>query len=218
MDLQVTAVQSIFAIVPVKPLEEGKSRLRAVLSQSEREHFNGLLLDRTLGRLTTFPGAARTIVVSRSETVLLRARRMRMICVSETGKTLNAALSAATRVALRLGATTVVAVPIDLPLAETTDLKRLVELAAHDKTCVVVPDAAHHGTNLLIATPPHKDIYRFGGDSFSKHQEIARHFGFNVLVEEDPRIAFDVDEPADYYRWLSMCSRPEDAIQLLSGG
>jgi 2-phospho-L-lactate guanylyltransferase (CobY/MobA/RfbA family) len=90
-------------------------------------------------------------------------------------------------------------------------------MAAREKTCMVVPDAARRGTNLLIATPPREDIYRFGEFSFSKHQEIAHQLGFNVLVEEDRRIAFDVDEPADYRHWVSMCSHHEEPIQPLSG-
>ena len=38
---------TIWAIVPVKPLRRGKSRLAGALSEDERTHLNQLLLEHT---------------------------------------------------------------------------------------------------------------------------------------------------------------------------
>ena len=43
---------SLWAIVPVKPLRRGKSRLAGALTEEERANLNQELLERTLRTLT----------------------------------------------------------------------------------------------------------------------------------------------------------------------
>jgi 2-phospho-L-lactate guanylyltransferase len=199
-------VSGTFAIIPVKPFEEGKSRLDAVLEPSKRAQFNRELFERTVARLAVFPGAAQTIVVSRSEIVLEQARRAGVVVVSETGGALNDALSLASEVARERGATSVVVVPTDLPLLDASLLERVVSKASAGKTCVLAPDEPRRGTNLMVVTPPDDKIFQFGEHSFERHQVLARSRGYSVRIVDDVRLAFDVDNPADYERWIALCA------------
>ena len=56
---------TLWAIVPVKPLRRGKSRLAGTLSDEERAELNRLLLERTLKTLIDLKEVAEVLVVSR---------------------------------------------------------------------------------------------------------------------------------------------------------
>lgn len=206
-DSAVAAVTHVFAIVPVKPFDEGKSRLSAILNSSERQQLNAFLLRRTLEQLVVFPGPSRTIVVSRSESVLAEARRRQMIGVSENGKTLNEALVVGAQAASDRKAGSILIVPTDLPLVEPDALARVANTSTSEKICVLVTDRRGRGTNILFLRPPREDIFAFGEDSFLKHQKIARRHGLEVLISEETNLAFDIDEPEDYHRWVAMGPR-----------
>ena len=61
---------SIWAIIPVRPLEEGKSRLAEVLTPIERLRLNQRFFRQTLDVTAAVVGRERTLVVSRSETTM----------------------------------------------------------------------------------------------------------------------------------------------------
>ena len=66
----------IFAILPVRSLADGKSRLSPLLDAGERARLNEQLFAQTLDCLAAYPGAASTLVVSGSAEVLVaRAKR-----------------------------------------------------------------------------------------------------------------------------------------------
>ena len=64
---------ALWAIVPVKPLRHGKSRLAEVLSQDERADLNQRLLVHTLDTLGIIPEIDQVLVVSRDPAALALA-------------------------------------------------------------------------------------------------------------------------------------------------
>jgi 2-phospho-L-lactate guanylyltransferase len=56
---------TLWAIVPVKPLRRGKSRLADVLTPDERADLNRRLLTHTLDTLTAIPEIEHVLVPSR---------------------------------------------------------------------------------------------------------------------------------------------------------
>ena len=67
---------TIWAIIPARPLEEGKSRLAEALTPAERQRLNQNFFRRTLDVTASVIGRERTLVVSRSEELLIAARSM----------------------------------------------------------------------------------------------------------------------------------------------
>ena len=64
----------IWAIVPVKPLRDSKSRLAHILSADQRAELTGQMLGRVLDVLGIVTAVTRTMVVSRDPAVLKIAR------------------------------------------------------------------------------------------------------------------------------------------------
>ncbi len=65
---------TLWAIVPVKPLRRGKSRLASVLTQDERTDLNQRLLVHTVDTLRSLPEIEHVLVVSRDPAALALAR------------------------------------------------------------------------------------------------------------------------------------------------
>lgn len=191
----------VFAIVPVKPLEEGKSRLAPILDCEERKSLNAFLMRRTFDLLAAFPGASRSIVISADATVAAEVEARGMSFLMDEDRELNAALAKATRAAAEKGAQAIIVLPVDLPLATSADLKRIASLSGPSKRCVIVCDRHRSGTNLLYVSPPCDEIYRFGPGSFALHATVAVARGFHTVKIEDSVLSLDIDEPADYERW-----------------
>ena len=66
---------TLWAIVPVKPLRRGKSRLAGILDEDERTELNRALLQHSLETLSGVPGVNEVLVVSRDPHALTIARR-----------------------------------------------------------------------------------------------------------------------------------------------
>lgn len=191
----------LFAIVPVKPLQEGKSRLSPVLDAEERQRLNAFLMRWTFDMISAYPGASQSIAISSDPSVAQEAQARGIGFIHDRDRDLNAALVRATREAIKKGAEAVIVLPVDLPLATSVDLKRIAPRDDLAKQCVIVPDRHRSGTNLLYVSPPCDDLYRFGPGSFKRHREAALERGFHTLEVNDPALSLDIDEPADYERW-----------------
>ena len=120
---------TLWAIVPVKPLRRGKSRLSGTLSEDERTHLNQLLLEHTLQTLTDLKEIEQILVVSRDPAALALAREHGARTVRETAGSpqLNTALTRATVVAQLYATRGVLVLPADLPLISHADIQALVE-------------------------------------------------------------------------------------------
>src|SRR3970040_217118 len=91
---------TLWAIVPVKPLRRGKSRLAGALSEDERTELNRELLERTLKTLSELKELEQVLVVSRDAHALTIARNYGAKTGQEDGQPqLNTALTRATVVA-----------------------------------------------------------------------------------------------------------------------
>jgi len=191
----------VFAIVPVKPLKDGKSRLAPILDSEARKDLNAFLMRRTFDLLAAFPGASRSIVISADAAVAAEAEARGMSFVMDDDCDLNAALAKATRAAEEQGAEAVIVLPVDLPLVTSADLRRIASLTGPSKRCIIVSDRHRRGTNLLYISPPCADIYRFGPGSFELHRAVAAALGFHTVEIADSVLSLDIDEPADYERW-----------------
>ncbi|HSO27701.1 MAG TPA: NTP transferase domain-containing protein, partial [Anaerolineales bacterium] len=108
---------TFWAIVPVKPLSRGKSRLSDVLTPEERTDLNRRLLSHTLDTLTAIPEIEHVLVISRDPSALALARDHGARTIQENGAPhLNIALTRATILAKEFGPRGILIVPADLPL------------------------------------------------------------------------------------------------------
>ncbi len=189
---------TLWAIVPVKPLRYGKSRLAEVLTQDERADLNRRLLAHTLDTLTAIPELEHVLVVSRDQSALALAREYGARTVQESGASkLNGSLARATVVAQNYATRGVLIVPADLPLITPEDVRVMLERAKDPPVVVVAPDRRREGTNALLVCPTGLIEYEYGPGSFQRHCRRAIQAGARLEVCDLPSIALDMDLPED---------------------
>ena len=189
---------TLWAIVPVKPLRRGKSRLSGVLSLEARTALNHYLLSNTLEVLSSITEIETSLVVSRDPEALTIAREYRARTVQEQGAPkLNIALTRATMVASSHSVQAVLIVPADLPLLTKEDLLEVVKRSTNPPVVVITPDRHHQGTNALLISPPGLIRYEFGPGSFQKHCDQATKAGGRLEICEMHSVALDIDLPED---------------------
>lgn len=203
----------LWAVIPVKPFGEGKSRLAQRLDPAERGVLSKQLLTRVIQIAQESNVCAGILVISRDEDVLAYAQSLGVSTLLENDfreenkwddgpnaplsiDSLNAALHQGASIAADRGANAVLILPADLPLVTPADLIHLSE-AAVDSPAVVIAPSEDNGTNALLLTPPGCIDYAFGINSFDRHQSQAEEKNIPFKIINSPTLAFDVDRPAD---------------------
>lgn len=190
---------SLWAIVPVKPLRRGKSRLAKILSEEERYQLNHQLFINTITVLKQVEAISDILVVSRDSDVLTEAREMDVRTVTENGSPeLNNALRRASLFSKAFSTEGVLIVPADLPLMTPMDVSDFLAARTQAPMIVITPDRRREGTNMLLIDPADLITLSFGEASFTKHCDLAKRKGADVVVHENERVALDLDVPEDY--------------------
>ncbi|HJW91464.1 MAG TPA: 2-phospho-L-lactate guanylyltransferase [Anaerolineales bacterium] len=189
---------TLWAIVPVKPLRWGKSRLAGVLTQDERTDLNGKLLAHTIDTLKYISEIEHVLVVSRDPAALALARGHGARTVQEYGAPqLNKALARATILVGTYGTRGVLIIPADLPLITPEDVRAMLERSSDPPVVVVAPDRHTQGTNALLVSPVGLIEYDFGPGSFQRHCDRANQAGARLEICQLSSLALDMDMPED---------------------
>jgi 2-phospho-L-lactate guanylyltransferase len=216
--------RGLYALVPVKAPEDGKSRLASVMPAHERRSLNLDLARQAIEACVECLGADRTLVVTASESIARIAGESQVHVVPEgsQGGGLNGALALGADHAIAVGARGLVVVPTDLVLLSAASLAEALAALPAGPGCLVVPDRRGAGTNLLALSPARADLFRFGAFSAQMHAEVAAQSGYEVRVHQSPELALDLDLPEDYFAWRRgldartsprQASRPEKILR-----
>ncbi|HEX2979074.1 MAG TPA: 2-phospho-L-lactate guanylyltransferase [Anaerolineaceae bacterium] len=189
---------SLWAIIPVKPLRRGKSRLAGVLTEDERALLNYSMLSNTLNVLGEIPEVTDKLVVSRDPAALALAREYGARTLQEDGNPgLNTALRRATVVAQAYAARGVLILPADLPLLTPPDLAELLLHANKPPVVALAPDRRGDGTNAMLLSPADLIDFHYGPGSFQKHVSEAKKADVRVEVCSLFSLGLDLDLPED---------------------
>jgi 2-phospho-L-lactate guanylyltransferase len=188
---------SLWLVVPVKSLRDGKSRLAPALDVEQRRAFVECLLARTLKRAAQFPGLEHTMVVSACNEARAHASACGATVIEERAPGgMNNALRQAQLALRNAGATRMLMVSSDLPLLQPEDLQCLAA-ALSAGAIAIAPDRARQGTNGIGLLAAMDFDFSFGPNSFQRHLEQARHLDVDSAIVERTGLAFDVDVPND---------------------
>ncbi len=189
---------TLWAIVPVKPLRRGKSRLAGLLSEDERTELNRKLLQHTLKTLSDLKELEEVLVISRDPQALTLARNCGARTVRENGQPeLNTALKRATVIAQIYATRGVLVLPADLPLITREDVLTLIDHANDPPVVVIAPDRHNTGTNALLISPSGLIDYDFGPNSFQLHCQQVEASGARLEIVNLPNLGLDLDYPED---------------------
>ena len=185
---------SPFMLIPVKPLEEGKSRLSGLLSKKRRAELSFRLFNTVLNAAIEAGKPDNIIVVSRDLDVLSTAEeRGTRYWGKEKGKDLNQALSDA----IPESAESIIALHADLPRVSSNDIRAIIE-TGRENAIVLTSDRMGLGTNAIFMRPPKLINFYFGDMSFSRHVKEARRVGVTPKILKRDGLEFDLDTPEDY--------------------
>lgn len=217
-----------WAIVPVKPLRDGKSRLAHLLTPDERAELTTNMLRHTLEVLSKVPGIFRTLVVSRDPAVLKVARQHNAFTLGEGEDLgLNIGLTRGAHIAAAQKASSILVLPADLPLLAVGDVETILDSAtptggsrraqsygfgynggsgghSYARIMAICPDRLEDGTNALYINPPLGFRFQYGPGSYRKHLEEAGRLGMNSKIVHSPGLKFDLDTEEDWRKYLAL--------------
>jgi 2-phospho-L-lactate/phosphoenolpyruvate guanylyltransferase len=198
---QAADLRSTWALVPLRGLEDAKTRLGAELDPEERLELVEAMARRTLAATRDAPGLAGTVLVTADPAAAELAVTYGARTIVQRLPGLNAALREARAVAMNHGATAVLVLPIDLPAVSVETLAAVLDAGASAlepgrPLTLAVPDRHGAGTNALLSSPPGAIEPAFGEGSFAAHREAALAAGATFVRHDGPLI-LDVDTGAD---------------------
>ncbi len=190
--------QDIWAVVPAKDGTAAKGRLAGVLDRRERRDLFRAMLEDVLNCLSRVDGLSGTIVVTHDAHASALARTFGARVVREArNEGQSAAVRSAAAVLSAEGATTLLAVPGDVPMIAAGEIEAVMEAHHRAPSVTLVPARDGRGTNCLVCSPPDSIEPVFGTDSFARHQAAARRLGIRAEVVLLPGLGLDVDTPGD---------------------
>ena len=186
------------ALVPVKRLGEGKSRLLGTLDRDALDALTLAMLGDVVEALAEAAPVDRIAVVTPDDEVAAAARAQgaEPVLILEPG--LNHALdTAAPKITEPDGSLLVVLG--DVAGVASADIEALYGALAEDEAeaCAVLAPAADGGTAALLRSPPDAFPGRFGADSAAQHQAAAKRAGVPLRVLELASLRTDLDRPGD---------------------
>ena len=177
----------VAVLIPVKRFDHAKGRLGTLLTSDERVRLARWLAERVIGAAIPLP----VFVACDNDDVAAWADRMGAEVLWSPGMGLNGAVDAGRATIAGKGFDHLVIAHSDLPFAD--DLGSL----ATPGTITLVPDRAQDGTNVLALPVGASLTASYGANSFRTHLAMALDDQYRVEVRRDPRLALDVDTPAD---------------------
>jgi 2-phospho-L-lactate guanylyltransferase len=198
--------ERLVAIVPVRSLRNGKTRLSPVLEPEARGAFLRHAAKRVVAAAVDSGQIDTVLVVSPEEEALAWAAGLGPAVVAMPQPPslpgLNGAVVAGRDWALKQGVSALLSLFADLPLIVADDIRGM---TARPDPVVIGPDRRGEGTNALLLQlhgRGHEFTFAFGEGSLVKHLEEARRLGLNVALHESPGIGFDLDTPEDWADFL----------------
>ena len=191
----------IIAIVPMKPLASGKSRLATDLTDDQRMALSANLLRQVLNVLrepllgTQDASPVDEIQVVGGDEAI---RRVSESCGAEwfqdEGADINETLNLSFSRAFQRGRAALF-LPGDLPFLKPRDVHGIVGASGHLKNVTLAPARQGGGTNGILVVPglPQPFEASLGPDSFKRHLAQASSKGISVAIYYSPGMGFDLD-------------------------
>ena len=185
------------AIVPVKRFSLAKQRLRADVSDADREALAAAMVADVLTALEAAARVDATLVITNEDSVSRLAAELDAEVLAdphERGQSAAAVVGVA--FALEHGYARALLAPGDCPALEPSEVDGLLAETGSDGV-VIVPDRHGTGTNALVLTPPDAITPSFGPGSCERHRGLADRAGVSSHIARVPSLLLDIDTPHD---------------------
>lgn len=195
-------------VIPIRSLNDGKTRLSPVLDPLERSVLTRDMLERVVRAALGTISRALVVVISPDPDALAEVGRMdpsiRLLYQNPERPGLNPALEQAAIAVRAAGGSSVLILPADLPLISSTDIDNVLR---RDAPVVIAPDRHGMGTNALMVRLDafgEPFVFQFGEGSYQKHHDEAARLGVDAMTAVSLGTSFDLDTPEDLQELDSM--------------
>lgn len=186
------------ALVPIRSLHGGKTRLAHLLDERQRSHLV-VELARQLLQTVQQSGVVDDLVVLTSDPALMQSLPLpggRFQPKVPHG--LNAAVNAGREMALASGADRLLVMFPDLPEITAADVQAIDQSRA---AVTIVPDRRRDGTNALLlqgVSVIREFAFHYGPGSCQAHRNAAESLGEAAQLLDRPAMAIDLDTEDDW--------------------
>jgi|SRR4051794_17374567 2-phospho-L-lactate/phosphoenolpyruvate guanylyltransferase len=185
-------------LLPVKDLRNAKQRLAGVLAPEERLGLAQAMLADTVRAVQGIRQAEKIFVVTNYPPAIAIAEANGWeVLLEERQISESVSVDAALQQCWERGITSVLRLPLDVPLVESRDIDELLALELAAPALVIVPSRDGTGTNAILRTPPTLFPSHFGAGSFAKHCAEGDRVGAKIVRRRNVRLEMDVDDEAD---------------------
>jgi len=214
----------VVAVIPVRGLDNGKTRLASSLPLEARGAITRRMLRRVVGAALASATITGVAVVSPDPAALAYATAIDRRVVPLPQVAARPGLNAAADVARQWATDQEAALLVlfgDLPLLTSSDID---ELLAASAAVVVGVDRHGAGTNALLLRLDRRHVaadrfvFGFGEGSAVRHLAEARRLGLSSCLVSTPGTAFDLDTAADWQSLLATETGDADEGQGMLAG
>jgi 2-phospho-L-lactate guanylyltransferase len=194
----------LWAVIPVKNIENAKQRLAPALAPDERRRLFRAMVEDVLAVLSRCQSLAGVIMVTRDpEAVSLAEHYGARVLIEEKNAGHTAASSLGAKTLAAEGVAGMIQIPGDLPAITPDDVETVLAVHADAPAVTIVPSSDELGSNAVACSPPDLLPLRFGDNSFVPHVESARKLGLDPVIVRREGIALDIDTPNDLRTFLA---------------
>ncbi|MDA1127381.1 MAG: 2-phospho-L-lactate guanylyltransferase [Chloroflexi bacterium] len=186
-----TDSENVIAIVPMKPLARGKTRLGMSLSAEERAVLALGMLRRVIQAIKAVSNTT-VWVVGGDDRVRNMTQNLSGEWMEELGTDLNDTLKKAFELAFEQGMSALY-VAGDLPFLKPADIHSMIQSSRRQGNVTLAPARRDGGTNAILV--PH-DVHfqpELGQGSFMKHLTQAARLERSVAINSSHGLGFDLD-------------------------
>ncbi|MDJ0269901.1 MAG: 2-phospho-L-lactate guanylyltransferase [Aigarchaeota archaeon] len=185
------------ALIPMKNLELGKTRLSKVLSPTKRRR---IVLSMLSNVIKACKGAGlECVVLSSDRRVLAICRRRKCKTMIERAESLNESVEEAVRQLGPDAETRISIVFSDLPLLSSSDISTIMRVLDHCDV-VISPDLHLLGTNIIALKGVFDGLrFMYGRESFNAHLHAFNSRGKTIKTYISLGTALDIDTPGDIH-------------------
>ena len=190
-------------LIPMRSLNDGKTRLSNLLSPNSRAKLIKLLFTQLLEKLKTlkveFPLIfSDVLVITPCNEVEKICKEFDIIILKEQNLNgLNSALGKGLSWSLENFYDSSLIIPGDIIDPDTKDLKKILEMGKTSIDSMIICPSTDFGTNALFLTLPTKIELQFGPNSFFEHQKEASKQSIETIIAPLNSLKDDLDTGKD---------------------
>ena len=190
-------------LIPMRSINQGKTRLSNFLSPDKREKLIRLLFTQLLTKLKIlkidFPLIfSDVLVITPCAEVEKISKDFDVLVLKEKNITgLNSALKSGVCWSSDNLYDSSLIIPGDIIDPKTEDIKKILEIGKRSRNSMIICPSTDFGTNALFLSLPTKLNFKFGLNSFFEHQKEAEKISIKPIIAPLDSLKDDLDTGKD---------------------